>query len=465
MKKTALILAVLLVLAVGSLPWIHGTINEQKESVTITEEVLAGNASAASGLTVEALTYMDNHLFWETTFRPGSEAAAETEFTFEWKRRQKSYGSTAEPELQVGVPSTDFVLGHISGRERLLEVLDEKMIKDPVLDVLSRAPVGEDYTEVVKLKEYYDVYPLVIEYTGMIGMTEETRPEIYGQLTEFFSIPVSEDERLEVTIESDELGNETTIRCRTQEESVSQKPRFYGILAEDGGYLIPTPYEAMRADHGIYFFPMVEGTNGQIPDLSQMRSVYPVEKDANVRQLYYHRDLNQLMLFTEEQGRLWMTVIDRMTMEPLQRAELGNITETEAMSEIVIDGSLFMITIYDKIDQEAGIRPRRMVLLEWGEVNWERKLSSSLNWPGEAESDFRDDVEETAVLAWDGQKLAIVQWSKNFSTCDVYLRIFEYDTLAYVGVYHRNDTKKNYYRSDISITPWNREDGLKAYWN
>ena len=132
---------------------------------------------------------------------------------------------------------------------------------------MADAPVGEDYTEVVKLKEYYDVYPLVIEYTGMTGMTEETRSEIYGQLTEFFSIPVSEDERLEVTIESDELGNETTIRCRTQEESVSQKPRFYGILAEDGGYLIPTPYEAMRADHGIYFFPMVEGTEGQIPDL------------------------------------------------------------------------------------------------------------------------------------------------------------------------------------------------------
>ncbi|MBQ6949656.1 MAG: hypothetical protein IJN41_08215, partial [Firmicutes bacterium] len=232
MKKTALILALLLVLAVGSLPWIHGIINEQKESVTITEEVLAGNASAASGLTVDALTYMDNHLFWETTFRPGSEAAAETEFTFEWKPRQKSYGSTAEPELQVGMPSTDFVLGHVGPGE--FEELADRVIADPILDVLSRAPVGEDYTEVVKLKEYYDVYPLVIEYTGMIGMTEETRPEIYGQLTEFFSIPVSEDERLEVTIESDELGNETTIRCRTQEESVSQKPRFYGVLAEDG---------------------------------------------------------------------------------------------------------------------------------------------------------------------------------------------------------------------------------------
>ncbi|MBR7147902.1 MAG: hypothetical protein IKD13_03630 [Firmicutes bacterium] len=463
MKKAALILAVLLVLAVGSLPWIHGIINEQKESVTITEEVLAGNASAASGLVVEALTYMDGHLYWETTFRPGSEAAAETEFTFERKPRPKSYGSTAEPELQVGMPSTDFVLGHVGPGE--FEELADRVIADPILDVLSRAPVGEDYTEVVKLKDYFDVYPLVIEYTGMMGMTEETRPGIYEQLTEFFSIPVPEDERLEITIESDELGNETTIRCRTQEESVSQKPRFYGTLVEEGGYLILKPYEAMRADHGIYFFPMVEGAEGQIPDLSQMRSVYPVEKDANVRQLYYHRDLDQLMLFTEEQGRLWMTVIDRMTMEPLQRVDLGNIVETEAMSEIVIDGSLFMITIYDKIDQEAGIRPRRMVLLEWGEVNWERKLSSSLNWPGEAESDFRDDVEETAVLAWDGQKLAIVQWSKNFSTCDVYVRIFEHDTLAYVGVYHRNDTKKNYYRSDISITPWNREDGLKAYWN
>ena len=463
MRKRLVLWTILIALALGGIPWIHGAMDEKKDDVVIYEEVLSGNPAAASGRAVKTLTHMDQYLFWETTFRPGSEAAAETEFTFEWKPRQKSYGSTAEPELQVGMPSTDFVLGHVGPGE--FEELADRVIADPILDVLSRAPVGEDYTEVVKLKEYYDVYPLVIEYTGMIGMTEETRPEIYGQLTEFFFIPVSEDERLEVTIESDELGNETTIRCRTQEESVSQKPRFYGVLAEDGGYLIPTPYEAMRADHGIYFFPMVEGTDGLIPDLSQMRSVYPVEKDANVRQLYYHRDLDQLMLFTEEQGRLWMTVIDRMTMEPLQRADLGNITETEAMSEIVIDGSLFMITIYDKIDQEAGIRPRRMVLLEWGEVNWERKLSSSLNWPGEAESDFRDDVEETAVLAWDGQKLAIVQWSKNFSTCDVYLRIFEHDTLAYVGVYHRNDTKKNYYRSDISITPWNREDGLKAYWN
>ena len=119
-----------------------------------------------------------------------------------------------------------------------------------------------------------------------------------------------------------------------------------------------------------------------------------------------------------------------------------NGAERVIISQIVRSPGMYYGHEVDKADQHtytATVIPYRGAWLEWGEVNWERKLSSSLNWPGEAESDFRDDVEETAVLAWDGQKLAIVQWSKNFSTCDVYVRIFEHDTLAYVGVHKEQD--------------------------
>ena len=91
MRTRFVITILLLALALGFLPAVHGAMDAKKDDVTIYETALWGDSSAASGLSVKTTTHMDQRLFWETIFRPGRDMLAETEFTYYPERRAERY--------------------------------------------------------------------------------------------------------------------------------------------------------------------------------------------------------------------------------------------------------------------------------------------------------------------------------------------------------------------------------------
>ena len=67
MKKSTFLFVLLLILSTVGICYFYTTVNAQKNKVTLTETVLAGDPSAAEGVTVDVKTHYDNHLFWNTT--------------------------------------------------------------------------------------------------------------------------------------------------------------------------------------------------------------------------------------------------------------------------------------------------------------------------------------------------------------------------------------------------------------
>lgn len=83
LSKTALgLTAGLLVLSIGGFTAAAAAVNADRDQVALTGQVLAGDPSAAVGLTVESRTTLDHYLFWDTRHTFGEEETDETDFDF-----------------------------------------------------------------------------------------------------------------------------------------------------------------------------------------------------------------------------------------------------------------------------------------------------------------------------------------------------------------------------------------------
>ena len=145
------ILAVLAALSVGLTVWSHGAIYAQREAVDAEQVVLQGDAARAEGVSLEMRTSMDQHLFWETQITAGPEITYHTDYTYSAKARRstRSYGSQG---LWVDV------MGNSGVTNGDWETEDQYGMQKPYNDVASRCPAGTtDYTEVVRLRDYYQV--------------------------------------------------------------------------------------------------------------------------------------------------------------------------------------------------------------------------------------------------------------------------------------------------------------------
>jgi len=510
MRKRLVLWTILIALALGGIPWIHGAMDEKKDDVVIYEEVLSGNPAAASGLAVKTLTHMDQYLFWETTFRPGGESDAETMFTFEQGRRPYMFG--AESQLRVTFASGNYGYGgSFSMEEMINETITaertsfashaEGQIWKPVVEVAKRAPVGEEYTEVVKLKDYYEFYPMAMDvYVDDSGMehpiwVQEFNTEDERILSEFFAVAIPEDIELQIIIVKDEQGNVIEIDSSYTEDTVRNHQYLYGdnfsagkAVTEDGGYFIlsrmkndpDSSYEVvldsprLEDDYGIYYVPfaeyvesgvIIEGYNPERkPDVSQLCNVFPMDDGVNALELYYDEEGGQLILLTEETGHLWATVIDQKTMKEVQKLDLGEFSDTEYIGDVIVRDDLFVVGIQDQFDETAVVQPKRMVLMVKENGQWELKIRSSMNWEGQEEDYPWFNMNELTRLAWDGERLAIAQWERYRSSCDVYVLIFEEDEMPYVGVYRRRDTSGGIYDYNRTIQSWSEENGLEAWW-
>ena len=314
-------------------------------------------------------------------------------------------------------------------------------------------------------------------------------------LSEYFAVAIPEDIELQIIIVKDEYGNVIEIDSSYTEDTVRNHQYLYGdsfsagkAVTEDGGYFIlsrmkndpDSSYEVvldsprLEDDYGIYYVPfaeyvengvIVEGYNPQRkPDVSQLCNVFPMADGVNALELYYDIEENQLILLTEENGHLWATIIDQKTVEEVQKLDLGEFSGTEYIGDVIVRDDLFVVGIQEQSDETAVVQPKRMVLMVKESGQWELKIRSSMNWEGQEEDYPWFNMNELTRLAWDGERLAIAQWERYRSSCDVYVLIFEEDDMPYAGVYRRRDTSGGIYDYNRTIQSWSEENGLEAWW-
>ena len=511
MRTRFVITILLLALALGFLPAVHGAMDAKKDDVTIYETALWGDSSAASGLAVKAATHMDQRLFWETTFRPGSDTLAETEFTYYPERRAERYDYD-NTQLTVSFAESNY---GISGAFTMEELEDEEEVAEiwhgamdslgklwaPMVDVARRTPAGETYTEDVRVADYYEYYPMRVNlYFDSSHMNEyiyfnETK-KANDLLTKFFAVEIPEAAMLNVTIRKDSYGTVQEIDCRYSDSIENEELGYlYGqelgihtALTVDGGYMVlsrekkdPTnSYETvldsprLKEDYGIYFFPLVEylpenvvsmdGRNPErVADMEQLGNVFPLGDEVNAVNLYYYREADQLILVTEEAGHIWATIIDRKSMTELQKIDLGSIGEQEYVDNVLVQGDLLLVSVMELYSEEKPQRENRLVMLKQNAGSWVVELQTPISWPDQGRY-VQFDPYWQAKFLWNGERLAIAQFENYRSSCDVYVLICAEDELKYVGKYQRRDTNGGVYDYNRMIQPVNDGQGLEIFW-
>lgn len=219
MKKSLCLMFVLVLAALISFPIAFMQVDSQKESVTITEEVLAGEPTAAEGVTLQFLTHWNAHALWDTKYVIGSRKA---ETTFDFAEDEVNWVQEASKYLDINIPvnfGTATVVGVGSGAENGVD-LEEMWIPELLKDVAERTKPGETHEEVVKLADYYKYYPLELSVLYEAGdMSFYSNGVDY--FSDYFHIVIQENEELTVSITKNAEGLVTAVDCNGKGDGAS----------------------------------------------------------------------------------------------------------------------------------------------------------------------------------------------------------------------------------------------------
>lgn len=309
MKKSLIAAGCIFLLAVTALPVCVYYINQGKESVVITQEVIEGDPRAASGIVLKMENTWNNNLFWETEYVIGSGSPAESKFTFSSRQRNDSpYGSVKERVRLRDALSCFYGPGYgASG-------LDPGAVPVPeaVREMVRQAGPREAVVTVMPVHDLYEYWPVSVE------IASDSHTLFYVQeygMPEFFQIPVPEDATAEITIQKDADNRCTRLQIDTKNDVINIISA--GAFGTKGCYLAYCCVDAQSGnlmppgeDYGIYYVPYH-------PDGTKMiRKVFSLEKDC----------MPIALEADEETGRLWVLILQggRYHLDLLDPEEEGN---------------------------------------------------------------------------------------------------------------------------------------------
>lgn len=441
MRTRFCILAALALLSVGLTVWAHGSLYAQREAVEVEQEVLRGDPALAEGISLEIRTALDEHLFWETRITAGPELTYDTDYTYSAQERSRSYYSLfPETGLNVDVMGSAGITGE-------WDTEDMRGMQKPFNDVAARCPAGtEDYTEVVRLRNYYEVYPLYVQndFFDLLPASTEADsfvidgdPELELQelLREYFPIPVSEDATMEVRIDKDIDGE-----IHSYGGSVIDLFYTYSVVRQGGVYFIFSSKEnqplldtsLFPLGYGVYFLPVVL-TPAEAPDESDSfrisfgdpELVCPV--DAAVESVYLcGEETGGMYLITQQEDALDLTILD----------ETGASTQTlqvlEGWPEALPEGERWLDTLWLREGYLVVLSvDERFRVVETGGEVCRATLEGSLR-PLREHKTLSPRYYDPA-LDYDGERLALA--SRNAETLGCFLALYGKDGLEHLSIY------------------------------
>lgn len=434
------ILAVLAALSVGFTAWAHGTVYAQREAVEVEQTVLQGDPALAEGVSLEMQSAMDRHLFWETRVTAGPEIACDTDYTYSAQKRIRSYYSLF-PETGLNVD----IMGS-AGITEEWETEDMLGMQKPFNDVAARCPAGtENYTETVRLRDYYEVYPLYVQsdlFDLLPASTEADTFEFDGEqgtpelqlqalLRAYFPIPVPEDATLEIHVDKDENGKiggyGHGAPWTFDTSSVVREGGVYFVFSSVPGQR-PLNTSRFPLGYGVYFLP-VELTATETVDHQEASTtihfgdpvrVCPVDPAVEYAYLY-GKEEGAMYLFTQQQGTLSLTVLDENGAAVQTFPVLEDLEEEDRLSSVRLrEGYLLAESARDRfrVVETAGGTCRAALEGSLRAVWEEETLSPRYGEP---------------ALDYDGERLAYV--GEMSEGCACFLALYGPEGLEYLGTY------------------------------
>ena len=209
MKKIVSLLCILALLSCGGIVTVAAMVNQNKDTVTITEEVQYGDATLANGFVVDMKVQYDDHLLWKTNYEKAEGTKTDTEFSFNaeelvyaWEYRNDPVAMNVSFEAAIDLEAPVESLSGLAKAYR---------------QIFEQTQPGQEARWNVYVKNYYEYYPFFIQLElpgNSIWMNEkwldnvdgfnQGEHEVYKAFSEFFRIPVGEKDCIEVVVDRDQ---------------------------------------------------------------------------------------------------------------------------------------------------------------------------------------------------------------------------------------------------------------------
>ena len=209
--------------------------------------------------------------------------------------------------------------------------------------------------------------------------------------------------------------------------------------------------------YGIYYLPIAEndkitainGRTGepinQVYVTQRAKNIYPMDPaDCEEMGIYLSADREQVYAFTKEQGEVVLTVFDSQTCEIIQQLKPG----IRQMPTYWCQDNIVVLITGDEAWENFFLQ---VYLVEDGKLNlWLDTEMFRLQ-------DRGPYWYMGAEMAYDGKRLAIVQYHDNWNIATHRILIYDQSGLQYAGDFHHSSDDL----PDRLIT-W--EDGLQIQW-
>lgn len=433
MKKSLFIALLLLLAAAAIFCGAFVLVDREKETVSVTETVLKGDRAAAAGITVTNRTVCGGHLYWDTVCTVGDELDTSTRFAF--TQTERGWSRESQPRLDIYCPLNFGIGGNAVNLEEQSAYSGVPL--KPVLDVAGRTPVGETREETLRLRDYYEYYPLTVEFSPYLYGGPDRDAELARAFSDYLKIPVPVSHRIQVSVTKDSSGNIVDVNCRSVAGEISfrslsvmtDKGCYFTLFAENSDTGLPASLP--QGLSGIHFLPFEQDGDGQYPDTNGLCLAYPLD-GKTVQPLELLEDArNRLLLFAGENGAVYLSVLDEKTMHPLQKieltapgsgAELGTVRQEDGfLLAVCSDGGFFLLTEGTGGEYKLQMTGNLYVCEEIGQgvPTWDMALD------------------------YDGTRLAAAFYRQSSQTaCSTYLMVFRDGGLAYAGRYDHSADRR-----------------------
>lgn len=384
--KKSLLVVLLLLLCTGVGIWAAAAyIYRPHDQVTFTEETVSGDPSAAEGLTVRAQSQYNHRLFWDSVCRVGEEPQTETEYAFYPDQHQ-----TDRPARYAGVEMENGGYGSTAfaasgGFET--EEMGAYGLNAAYRELADQTAPGAEGEKVIRVSDYLDYYPLEVRLDfpeflldlnrmmdwGTDGGEETKAVSLLQTFQNFFRIPVLEEERMEISIGKDPSGGINswgsgsvseydsfylwtesvvtgsacyfTFDCHTEQDHVvdtSQIPGGYGI------YRLTCQYDPERM-----------GSELERVDIEELSMVYPLDPNGYLLELGLSGDGERLLVHTREEDTYVLTVVDLEDLSTVQRLEITPDEKDWSWCYVFPEEDYLAVTMGEQVallvQQEGGV--------------------------------------------------------------------------------------------------------------
>lgn len=429
MKKSFWFAAVFMVLALISLPFAIRRVDGGKEEIIIAREVLSGDLAAAEGIILQTAACWDGHLFWNTVYAADSGKEAESSFTF--ASRHVSWdlvpikSAQLRPEGGAGFGSAFTDVAAVVNPDNL-------PFSEIIKAVAEKAAAGETYSCQMRIGDYYEYYPLVLDLEGVSVIYEGDYQKVCGWLSDFFHISTAED-RFDVTVGKDFGGQLVSVSAGVDQGEQQTDITSASAFGEDGFYCIfcledmDTGAGVDRGQNkGIFFFPWEQEKQDLFHlDLTQVRKACEYPGEGVPLQMLLEEEEGRIYLTVREQEEYWLWVyeIEEDRLVPVQKLSVGKSSFDLCRMLLGEEGILFT---WDNNEFSFAIRE------EEGFRLW-------------CSGEFPQDPEKTRiggnpfprenVCLFDGERLVLAAFEDWFEM-NVLLAVYDGSGMVYSGLYY-----------------------------